>query len=154
MAKEIERKFLVVSDDFKQQAEGIYYRQGYLCSSRERVVRVRVAGEKAFLTIKGANQGITRSEYEYEIPVEEAKEMLDNLCLKPDIEKIRYRVAYEGFVWEVDEFMGLNAGLVVAEIELPDEETLFGKPSWVGEEVSHDPRYYNANLINKPYSEW
>lgn len=154
MAKEIERKFLVVSRDYKQQAEGIYYRQGYLCSSRERVVRVRVAGEKAFLTIKGANQGITRSEYEYEIPVEEAKEILDNLCLKPDIEKIRYRIAYEGFVWEVDEFMGLNAGLVVAEIELPDEETSFNKPSWVGEEVSHDPRYYNANLINKPYSEW
>ncbi len=154
MGKEIERKFLVVSGEFKRYVDGVYYRQGYLCNSRERVVRVRIAGERAFLTIKGANRGIVRSEFEYEIPVEEAKEMLDNLCLKPDIEKIRYRIEFEGYVWEVDEFMGLNAGLVVAEIELPDENAQFVKPSWVGEEVSDDSRYYNANLIDKPFSEW
>lgn len=154
MGQEIERKFLVKSDVYKELANGVHYRQGYMARTPKGVVRVRVVGEKAYLTIKGKKNSISRSEYEYEIPVAEAVEMLDTLCLKPDIEKYRYRIAYEGFVWEVDEFLGANAGLVVAEIELPAEDTPFLKPEWIGEDVSHDARYYNSNLISHPYSEW
>jgi len=154
MGQEIERKFLVNSDEFKQLAKGIHYRQGYMSRGEKGVVRVRVAGDKGYLTIKGRKSGISRSEYEYEIPVADAVEMLDELCSKPDIEKYRYCVDYEGFVWEVDEFLGANAGLIVAEIELPAEDTLFTKPSWIAAEVSHDARYFNSNLIKHPYSEW
>jgi len=154
MAVEIEKKFLVLSDDYRSMAIPVFYRQGYLSNDKERVVRVRIAGKKAFLTIKGQSIGIERAEFEYEIPVSDATEMLDNLCLKPEIEKYRYKIEVNGFVWEVDEFLGENRGLVLAEIELPSAETLFVKPDWIGAEVSDDRRYYNSNLILHPYSQW
>ncbi len=154
MAVEIEKKFLVLSDEYRYKAIPVFYRQGYLSKEKERVVRVRIAGKKAFLTIKGKNKGIIRKEFEYEIPVRDATEMLDNLCLKSKIEKYRYKIEVNGFVWEVDEFLGENRGLVLAEIELPTAETLFVKPDWIGAEVSDDSRYYNSNLILHPYSQW
>lgn len=156
---EIERKFLVRHDAFRSLADppnGTLYRQGYLCADRERTVRVRIAGERGFLTIKGQTQGCTRSEYEYEIPVQDASQLLESLCLKPLIEKMRYRVAAQpnGLTWEVDVFQGANRGLTVAEIELPSEDTLFERPEWLGEEVSSDPRYFNSNLQRLPFSAW
>ncbi|MBL6945022.1 MAG: CYTH domain-containing protein [Rhodospirillales bacterium] len=154
MAKEIERKFLVVGDAWRALAKGTVYRQGYLSTVKERTVRVRTIDEAAFLTIKGITVGMTRAEYEYEIPTADATEMLDDLCEKPIIEKTRYKIPFEGFVWEVDEFSGVNQGLIVAEIELADESQAFTKPDWIGEEVSGDPRYFNANLIAHPYSDW
>lgn len=154
MGKEIERKFVVTSDDFKKEAEGVYIHQGFLNTDKERVVRVRIYGEEAFLTIKGITKGATRAEYEYGIPREHAREMLSDLCEKPTIEKHRYRVDYDGHTWEVDEFHGENDGLVVAEIELEHEDERFGRPSWVGEEVTGDPRYFNANLVKNPYKNW
>ena len=154
MPTEIERKFLVVSEDYKKFGQPIVIRQGFLSTEKERVVRVRVAGEKAYVTIKGISKGAVRAEFEYEIPGEDAQFMLDHLCRKPLIEKTRYKVYYEGFTWEVDEFYGDNEGLVVAEIELESEEQVFPKPEWLGEEVTSDPRYYNANLVKHPYREW
>jgi len=154
MAKEIERKFLVVGEGWRGLAEGTVYRQGYLSTVAERTVRVRVAGDKAFLTVKGLSVGAVRAEYEYGIPVPDANEMLDGLCEKPIIEKTRYRIPFEGWVWEVDEFAGANAGLIVAEIELDSETREFARPDWAGEEVTGDTRYFNANLIANPYSTW
>ncbi len=154
MAKEIERKFLVVGDAWRALAKGTVYRQGYLSTVKERTVRVRTIDDAAFLTIKGITVGMTRAEYEYEIPTADATEMLDDLCEKPIIEKSRYKIPFEGFTWEVDEFAGVNDGLIVAEIELADENQAFTKPDWIGEEVSGDPRYFNANLIAHPYSNW
>ena len=129
-------------------------RQGYLSSARERVVRVRIEGEQAMLTIKGANVGATRGEWEYPIPLADAVELLDGLCEQPLIEKVRHRIEHAGMVWEVDEFLGANAGLLVAEIELASEDQPFDKPEWIGAEVSGDARYYNANLIRHPFSQW
>jgi adenylate cyclase len=117
-------------------------------------VRVRIAGEQGFLTIKGKTQGISRLEFEYEIPLADAHTLLTELCEKPLIEKYRYLLDYEGFTWEIDEFLGDNAGLIVAEIELKSENQAFVQPDWLGEEVSHDPRYLNANLIRNPYKNW
>lgn len=154
MPQEIERKFLVSNESWRQAATGVAYRQGYLCAGRSRTVRVRIAGEHGYLTIKGATVGATRREYEYEIPFTEALAMLDELCPQPQIEKIRYAVAYGGFVWEVDEFLGPNLGLIVAEIELEHEDQPFAKPDWVGREVTGDPRYYNSALCKTPYSLW
>ncbi|MBP7462657.1 MAG: CYTH domain-containing protein [Candidatus Delongbacteria bacterium] len=154
MGKEIERKFLVKSDAWKSLATGTYYRQGYLSTIKERVVRVRTIGDKGFLTIKGITVGVTRSEFEYEIPVEEANLMLDNLCEKPIIEKLRAKIKLDGLVWEVDEFHGENQGLVVAEVELQDENQKLTLPDWIGPEVSGDPRYFNSNLILRPYTHW
>lgn len=154
MSQEIERKFRVTSTAYRNGASGIRYRQNYLSNSESGVVRVRIAGEKGYLTIKGKNRGICRTEYEYEIPVVDAEEMLNNLCALPEIEKIRFRILFEGFVWEVDEFGGENEGLIIAEIELADENTEFKKPDWVGEDVSHDARYYNSNLLTNPYKNW
>ena len=154
MAKEIERKFLVVGDAWRALAKGTKYRQGYLSTVKERTVRVRTIDDAAFLTIKGITVGMTRAEYEYEIPTADATEMLDDLCEKPIIEKTRYKIPFEGFVWEVDEFAGVNQGLIVAEIELADENQAFTKPDWIGEEVSGDPRNFNANLIAHPYTNW
>ena len=154
MPTEIERKFLVVSEDYKKFGQRIVIRQGFLSTEKERVVRVRVAGEKAYMTIKGISKGAARAEFEYEIPMQDAQFMLDQLCRKPLIEKTRYKVYYEGFTWEVDEFYGDNEGLVVAEIELPSEGAVFNKPDWLGEEVTGDARYYNANLVQKPFREW
>jgi CYTH domain-containing protein len=154
MAKEIERKYLLRSDEWRKLAEGTHYRQGYLSTVKERTVRVRTIGEKAFLTIKGVSRGITRLEFEYEIPTEDANEMLDELCERPIIEKHRSKIAYAGLVWEVDEFHGANEGLVVAEVELTSADEAFDLPPWVGEEVSGDPRYFNANLVANPFMNW
>lgn len=154
MGKEIERKFLVKGDDWKKKGKGTVYRQGYLSTVKERVVRVRMVNDKGFLTIKGINRGATRLEFEYEIPVADAKEMLEKLCLRPLIEKTRYVVEYGGLKWEVDEFAGENEGLILAEVELEDEQQKVELPDWIGEEVTGDPRYFNSNLIKNPYTRW
>lgn len=154
MAKEIERKYLVKSGAWKEAAKGVVYRQGYLSSVKERVVRVRTIEDKGYLTIKGVTRGVSRSEFEYEISVEDANIMLDEICEKPLIEKKRYKIPRGGLVFEVDEFFGENEGLVVAEVELSDENQRVDLPEWVGEEVSGDPRYFNSNLIRHPYSTW
>ena len=153
MPTEIERKFLVKSDAWKDGPPGVEIRQGYLARDKERSVRVRLAGDKAFITVKGAGEGITRSEFEYPVPLEDAREML-GLCLPALIEKTRYERHHAGHLWEVDEFQGDNAGLVVAEIELDAEDRDFEKPEWAGEEVSDDPRYLNACLAERPWREW
>lgn len=152
MAIEIERKFLVQGDAWRK-APAIYYSQGYLSRIKERTVRVRIAGEEAFLTIKGISAGASRAEFEYPIPVWDARELLA-LCEQPLIEKYRRKILHEGFMWEVDEFLGENQGLVVAEIELPAEDAYFDKPEWIGAEVTQDVRYYNSNLSREPYSSW
>lgn len=154
MAQEIERKFLLASEGWRGLAEGIAYRQGYLCAGKERSVRVRIAGDRGFLTIKGATMGAARSEYEYEIPLTDAREMLDTLCPQPQIEKKRYTIPYRGFTWEIDEFFSLNQGLIVAEIELDREDQPFERPDWIGDEVTGDARYYNAMLCISPFSSW
>lgn len=152
MAIEIERKFLVHGDAWRD-APAIFYSQGYLNRVKERTVRVRIAGEEAFLTIKGISSGATRAEFEYPIPLWDARDLLA-LCEQPLIEKYRRKILFEGFVWEVDEFLGENAGLVVAEIEVPAEDTVFTKPAWVGVEVTSDSRYFNSSLSANPYSKW
>ena len=149
MALEIERKFLVIGNEW-QLAAGVKFSQGYLNRDKNRTIRVRIADNRGFLTIKGATNGATRTEFEYEIPIADAENLLD-LCERPIIQKIRYIFHYKGFKWEVDEFEGDNMGLVVAEIELQSEDQLFEQPSWVGKEVTDDPRYYNANLTQHPY---
>lgn len=154
MGKEIERKFLVKGDEFRKLAEGVMYRQGYLNNAKERTVRIRTVGDKAFLTIKGITVGATRVEYEYEIPLKDCNFMLDNLAEKPLIEKKRYKIPMDGFIWEIDEFFGANNGLIVAEIELQSEDQKFPKPDWIGGEVTGDPRYFNSNLIKNPYENW
>lgn len=154
MGIEIEKKFLLTGSAWKNLTTGTVYRQGYLSSQKERTVRVRIINDIGFLTIKGASVGATRMEYEYNIPIEDAKTLLDQLCEKPIIEKKRYKIDFGGFTWEVDEFFGENEGLVVAEIELESEDQEFEKPEWVGEEVTGDPRYYNSNLIKEPYTRW
>jgi len=154
MAKEIERKFLVRGDAWRSLAQGTLYRQGYLNSVKERTVRIRTVGDKAFLTVKGLTVGATRSEYEYEIPFDECNAMLDALAEKPLIEKKRYKIPAGGLTWEIDEFFGDNAGLIVAEIELQSEDQNFDKPDWVAEEVTGDPRYFNSNLIKLPFTRW
>ena len=153
MALEIERKFLVKGNDWRN-GQGTMYRQGYLNSDKNRNVRVRVIDDRGYLTVKGISQGATRVEYEYEIPKAEADAMLDNLCEKPLITKIRYKIEFKGFVWEVDEFLGENQGLIIAELELESEDQVFIKPEWIGEEVTGDPKYFNSNLIHRPYSKW
>ena len=154
MGVEIERKFLLRDDRWKALGEGVSIRQGYLSSDPERIVRVRIEGGAATLTIKGRTVGATRSEWEYPIPLADAQRLLAKLCERPLIEKMRYRILVDGMVWEVDEFSGDNAGLVVAEIELESEAQQFSKPDWVGEEVTHDARYFNANLLREPYASW
>ena len=153
MGKEIERKYLVTGRQWQDLAEGTLYRQGYLNSQKERVVRARTMGEKAALTIKGITVGATRLEFEYEIPLDDCRQLLE-LCEQPLIEKTRYKVAHGGLIWEIDEFHGVNDGLTVAECELESEDQQIDKPDWVGEEVTGDPRYYNSNLIAKPFSTW
>jgi adenylate cyclase len=154
MPKEIERKFLVKSDAFKSPGNAEYIHQGFLSTTKERVVRIRIKGEKAFLTIKGLSSGATRAEFEYRIPIEDAEYMLAGMCEKPTIEKHRYIVHYKGFTWEVDEFHGENEGLIIAEIELPSEDTSFERPDWIGAEVTSDPKYYNSNLVKHPFKSW
>lgn len=129
MSKEIEQKFLVVGDSWKTESVGVLYRQGYLNTTKERTVRIRTLADKGFLTVKGLTVGCTRLEFEYEIPYADAEKMLDELAEKPIIEKLRYVIsAGDDLKWEIDEFLGVNQGLVVAEIELPSEETGFNKP--------------------------
>jgi CYTH domain-containing protein len=154
MGKEIERKFLLNGDAWRALANGTRYRQGYLSSTKERVVRVRTIDDRGFLTIKGITVGTTRVEYEYAIPVNEASAMLDDLCEKPIIEKNRYKIDVGGIIWEVDEFFGENLGLIVAEVELDREDQPFEKPEWIGEEVTGDPKYFNSNLIINPFIKW
>ena len=152
MGVEIERKFLIKNDDFKK-SESHLYLQGYLLTT-ETTIRVRVVSDLAWLTIKGKTVGATRAEFEYEIPVDEAMYMLENLCEKPLIEKERYFVEDEGFLWEVDVFHGENEGLVVAELEIENENIEIKRPAWLGEEVTSDFRYSNANLVKNPYKNW
>jgi CYTH domain-containing protein len=156
VAREIERKFLVRGDGWRPGAQGVVYRQGYLGAGENAVctVRVRVAGESAWLTIKGRSSGGARDEYEYPVPVADAEEMLDRLCPGGRVEKIRHRVPYAGRLWEVDEFIGENAPLVVAEVELDSIDAEVSLPLWVGREVTEDPRYTNAALARQPYSRW
>jgi len=152
MGTEIERKFLVEGTPWAQ-GSGVRYSQGYLNRDKERVVRVRVAGEEAFLTIKGVSRGASRAEFEYPIPKGDAEQLL-KLSDGPVIEKNRYVIPHEGSHWEVDEFLGDNAGLVVAEIELRTEDQPFSRPPWLGREVTHDSRYFNSSLATHPYSKW
>ena len=152
MATEIERKFLVKEGTWRNE-KGTEYRQGYLNSAKERIVRVRIIDDKGYLTIKGLTVGASRMEFEYEIPRPDAEAML-GICEKPLIEKNRYVVQEGGFVWEIDEFFGENLGLIVAEVELEREDQAFPKPVWVGAEVTGDPRYFNSNLIKNPFTKW
>ena len=154
MGVEIERKFLVLDERWRTLGVGVSMRQGYLSSHPERVVRVRIEGAAAMLTIKGRSVGASRGEWEYPIPLADAEQLLASLCEQPLIEKKRYRIEHEGMLWEIDEFFGANAGLVVAEIELEAEDQPFSRPDWLGAEVTDDARYFNANLISHPFSEW
>ena len=154
MGVEIERKFLLVGEEWRSLGEPVLLRQGYLSSHPERVVRVRIEGTRATMTIKGKSVGATRGEWEYEIPLADASELLDKLCEQPIIEKYRRRVPYAGRVWEVDEFLGVNQGLMFAEVELESEQQQFDKPAWVGAEVTDDARYYNSSLMRLPFSRW
>lgn len=152
MGIEIERKFLVVGSDWKPEA-GVRMCQGYLNRDKARTVRVRVAGDAAFLTVKGISRGATRAEFEYAIPLADAQQLLA-LCDGPLIEKTRYVIPYQGTTWEVDEFLGDNAGLVVAEVELQSEDQPFARPPWLGAEVTQDARYFNSSLASVPYCQW
>ena len=154
MALEIERKYLIDLEKISPLENGIRIKQGYLSTDKNAVVRVRVKNDKAYLTIKGSNSGIARLEFEYEIPLDEANEMLEKLCQKPVIDKTRYLITHENHTWEVDIFYGDNEGLVVAEVELSSEDEFINLPSWVKEEVSHDDRYFNSNLMKLPFKDW
>jgi len=155
MATEIERKFLLNNSSWQSIAdEGTVYSQGYLVGSKHASVRVRIQGKRAFLNIKSATIDITRQEFEYEIPMNEATEMLETLCEKPLISKTRYHINNESHLWEIDVFEGDNKGLIVAEIELSDKNEIFSKPEWLGTEVSDDARYYNVNLVKHPFKDW
>ena len=151
MASEIERKFLLAGDAWNDGSPGVRIAQGYLSLDPDRTVRVRLAGEKAFLTIKGRTEGITRAEFEYEIPADDARDLLA-MCLPSVIDKTRHRVEFRGHVWEVDVFHGANDGLVIAEVELEDESITPELPPWAGAEVSSDARFFNANLAVHPFS--
>jgi CYTH domain-containing protein len=154
MAREIERKYLVATDEWRDHAIGTPFRQGYLSTVKERTVRIRVVGDSGWLTVKGITVGATRTEFEYPIPVGDAAHMLENLCEQPIIEKTRHLVDFEGHRWEIDEFFGVNEGLIVAEVELESDDEEIATPSCVGAKVTQDPRYFNANLISHPFTEW
>jgi len=155
MPLEIERKFLVFGDAWKEQSEdAVYLRQGYLNIEKQCSVRVRTDGHSGWLNIKGVTIGAQRREFEYEIPVKEAEELLQYFSTGPLIEKRRYFVRSGRHIWEIDVFEGENKGLVVAEIELEDPDEDFERPNWLGAEVTHDARYYNTHLARKPYLSW
>jgi adenylate cyclase len=155
MAIEIEHKFLLANSDWRKQiSRSVKYRQGYLSSQASSSIRVRISDDHGWLNIKSATIGSHRYEYEYEIPLNDAEEIINNLCRKPLIEKIRHFVTDDRNIWEIDEFEGENKGLIVAEIELPEIGRPFSKPQWLGPEVTHDLRYYNNNLAQHPFSEW
>lgn len=154
MGVEIERKFLLVNSDWKKTSDkGTAIQQGYLNSNPERTTRVRVKGTKGFLTVKGKSEGTKRLEFEYEIPLADAKELLA-LCEKPIIEKVRYEVHLNDAIWEIDEFEGENMGLIIAEVELENENQHVTLPSWIGKEVSDEKKYFNSALIKNPFSKW
>jgi adenylate cyclase len=154
MGTEIERKFLVRSDAWREGARPTAIRQGYLCASPSHVVRVRTYGPQAFLTIKSGGAGMSRLEFEYEVPVADATVMLDALCHRPLIEKSRFAVDVDGTAWVVDVFFGDNEGLVLAEVELDNEAQQVALPPWAGTEVTGDPRFFNAALSERPYATW
>ncbi len=155
MAIEIEHKFLMAGNDWREHiTRSVKYRQGYLSSQATSSIRVRISDKCAWLNIKSATVGTHRHEYEYEIPLPDANEIINMLCRKPIIEKTRHFVTDDGNTWEIDEFDGDNQGLIIAEIELSEIGKTFSKPQWIGEEVTHDLRYYNNNLAIHPYSEW
>lgn len=158
MALEIERKFLLKDDSWRAAViSSRRLSQGYLTTLTDGAkasVRVRVGGDQAYLNIKSMRLGMSRDEFEYPIPIEDAGHMLANLCSGAVIEKIRHHVHFAGLLWEIDEFLGANQGLVVAEVELNSEDQTFQKPDWVGEEVTEDPRYYNVSLVRHPFAQW
>jgi adenylate cyclase len=155
MATEIERKFLLLNQDWQEYTRSeLHIVQGYLATNEFSSTRIRIQNDKANINIKSATLGITRTEFEYSIPVNDARLMLEDLCIKPVIEKTRFTVEHMGHTWEIDVFSGDNEGLIVAEIELSSPDEAFEKPSWIGEEVSNDARYYNACLVNNPYKNW
>ena len=155
MGVEIEKKFLLANDNWRTQVEkSIKFSQGYLVGSEKASVRVRIEADKSNINVKGATLGIRRQEFEYAIPMEDAKELLETLCDRPIIEKTRHYVYSGEHVWEIDEFSGDNEGLIVAEIELKNEDENFAMQDWLGEEVSGDKRYYNSMLIKNPYKNW
>jgi len=154
MSKEIERKFLVKPEYRHLFQEGKLYRQCYLFSDKDKVVRVRVIDVKGFLAIKSKLSGYTRDEFEYEIPFTDAEYMIKNLCRSSIIEKYRSELLINNFLWEVDKFVGKNEGLIIAEIELKDEKQSIIIPEWVDREVTADSRYYNSNLAENPFCNW
>ena len=154
MAIEIERKFLVSSDAWRPTQSGILYRQGYLCTDPQRTVRVRIGGGTAVLAIKGHGDGLARPEFEFPIPAADAEMLLEQCCLQPIVEKYRFRIPFAGLIWEVDEFLGVNCGLIIAEVELEQADQPVALPPWAGAEVTGDPRYYNAYLARHPYVGW
>tara|TARA_B110001469_G_C9598385_1_gene297206 strand:- start:689 stop:1159 length:471 start_codon:yes stop_codon:yes gene_type:complete len=154
MGLEIERKFLIKDDSWKEDAnKGTSIKQGYLNSKAERTVRIRIYGDNGVLTVKARRKNLSRKEFEYQIPLKDAFDML-NMCEKPIIEKTRFLISKNNSTWEIDVFEGINEGLIVAEIELTSEEESFDSPSWLGEEVSLDSKYYNSSLMTNPYSKW
>ncbi len=151
---EIERKFLVIGDDWRAGASSHVIRQGYILTSETTSLRVRLLDDKGFLTVKSDLRELTRHEFEYEIPVEDAVTLLDRICPSPKIEKVRHIVEFGGMTWEIDEFTGLNSGLIVAELELTAPDQGYDRPLWIGPEVSAEPQFLNAQLVNKPFCEW
>ena len=155
MGKEIERKFLLLSDAWRDEVrDSVHLIQGYLVRNEKSAIRIRIKGTRAELNIKQSLEGIDRLEYEYEIPLADAREILEHVALRPLIEKTRHHVVRGDHLWEIDEFDGENRGLIMAEIELTDADEPFDKPAWIGEEVSLDPRYYNSNLSLSPFGKW
>jgi adenylate cyclase len=162
MGTEIERKYLVKEIEWRSHLQNLQkqfpnlgekYCQGYIPTNNQTTVRLRIIGDQGYLTIKSPNTGYTRSEFEYPIPVEDAEQMLATLCLQPLIEKTRYTINYRDLVWEVDEFLGENLGLIIAEVELENENQQIDLPDWIEGEVN-EPKYFNSNLIQHPYSKW
>jgi CYTH domain-containing protein len=155
MGVEIERKYLVDHEKWRalKKPKGIHYKQGYILNDGKQTVRVRVSDKKAHLNLKSAMHGFSRKEFEYEIPLSDGLELFENF-VKSSTEKIRYEIPFEGYVWEVDEFLGDNTGLIIAEIELESEEDNFEQPDWIGEDVTDDERYTNSSLSLNPYKNW
>lgn len=154
MGQEIERKFLVIDDTWRSAARGMLYRQGYIPTTDARTVRIRTVGNQGYLTLKGPVANLSRLEFEYAIPLADAQTMLDTLCDPPFIEKYRYRLPLGEVTWEVDEFLGANQGLIVAEVELTSPDQPLHLPNWVGQEVTGDKRYYNSSLARHPFKKW
>ena len=154
MKKEIERKFIILGSSYKDLGDYKHCIQGYIPSTNKPLIRIRTIGNQSFLTMKSDVNGITCLEYEYKIPNQDAKDIMELFCKQSIVEKNRYRIRYKSTLWDVDEFLGENEGLVVAEVELNSENQPYNKPDWIGQEVSTDKKYYNCNLANYPYTQW